>query len=65
MGHGAKGNVKDSHNLQTMTLVYSATDNKLMYVCACGAYYVFLREYTSHGQVDGNCFETYCTKRCF
>jgi len=34
VGCGAKGTVKDSHILQTMT-VYVATDNKLMYVCAC------------------------------
>lgn len=38
--HGAKGTVKDSHILQTMT-VYAATDNKLMYVCACGFYLIF------------------------
>jgi hypothetical protein len=30
----------DSHILQTMT-VYAATDNKLMYVCACGFYSIF------------------------
>jgi hypothetical protein len=61
VGRGAKGTVKDSHILQTMT-VYVATDNKVMYVCVCVWFlFNFLGEYTSHGQVDGNCFETFCT----
>jgi len=37
--HVAKGTV-DSHILQTMT-VYAATDNMLIYVCACGFYSIF------------------------